>query len=430
VANITPSADIGRAAGDEPVNVTSVVAITTTAENLGCTVVDVGDDGSFDIELEPENVWGVFFIDDTQTGSDMFVGGFETDSMHSVPPNRTDIAADLGDVTVDSDAGTATPETRESDLLDDFDIDSATAETIGSQDEVLSRYSNPDVDNDGEVDCVDSATNYMFDFHIHYTPAVGGVNAKISDIIGAFLSDSATFEYGNTGVYIAYLKSFSSAQTGSVTFVDTDVVLEHDGSTVPANTAISGDDVSPSSFGDYYMYGPTLAATSDLPSGSVVFRFGDRVLSYTNVVTPSLEQLGAATNRIFPFIKFIRTTGCVGNCTMSGIGYKWMKKTEDGWEEATLEEITLLVEGENGATVSFRPAGVQDKAVTFNIPPTAVSGTVEWLPENANFDTDHLTNAEFRAITTEELCHVGISYDDKLGMRYFEAFDKLDSCAD
>jgi hypothetical protein len=285
---------------------------------------------------------------------------------------------------------------------------------------VVGRYSNPDADDDGLVDCNETGHTFMLDFHIRYDIKVSGTGATVSDIIDSYYNENTTtFSYSTTGVYIAYPTTFSSASTGTVKFVNTDVIIETNSyGALAKNTATSA--VSDNSFSGYYSFGPNLTTASSLPSGEIDFVFGDKTLTFTKVETPSLATLSAPTGRIFPFLKLNKTnSACTSNCTLASFDYKWMKKTASGWEAATLQEVGLLVK-DTGGVFSFRynTDGNSSQTVQFAIPNTSISGTVTWTAANATLSG--VTETAFTNLYTTQICHVGLSYDDKLGMRYFQ----------
>lgn len=408
--------------GGSAEDVTDVIAVAPTATGVTCATAEVGADGSFDVEISPDQIWGLFFVNRQTSGSSMFLAWYFDQLMHSLSPNKTDGTVALETVTIDSSAESATSSVDQTEILSDLDIDTTTAETIGAQDQVLSRYSNPDIDNDGTIDCTNSTEKFIFDFHIRYDAKINGTKATINDLLNAFFSETATtFQYSSTGVYVAYPTSYSSAATGTVTFENTDVTTERDGA-VAAGTAIS--DTIDNSFSGYYGYGTNLISTSELPSGTVKFEFNGKILTFSNVETPTLVQLNAAVDRIFPFIKITTTdSSCTNNCAVSNISYKWMKRTDSGWTNASATEIEMLV-ASGGGGFSFYVSNDAGKYVHMAIPGSATSGTIEWTA--ANVSLTGVTAAEFAAITTGQICNIGLSYDDQLGMRYFENID--DTC--
>lgn len=158
--------------------------------------------------------------------------------------------------------------------------------------------------------------------------------------------------------------------------------------------------------------------SSELPSGEIIFFFDGHNLTFSDVLTPSLEQLTAPTGRILPFVKFdLDDSACTSECTLSGLSYKWMKKTSTGWTSASLTELSLLV-GSDGASLGFRVDNDITQTAGITLPMSSLNGTITWEASNATLSG--VTDSEFENLTTTQLCNIGLSYDDKLGMRYFE----------
>ncbi|MBI2346589.1 MAG: hypothetical protein HYV03_06880 [Deltaproteobacteria bacterium] len=372
----------------------------------------------FSMRVTPGRLWYLYFLDRAKKGKQMFLGRLSSSKLDAIVPQKSSATGDFGTVTIDSATGTASSSKEHSEIISSLGIDSGTADTVGAIDDAVRRYSNPDIDEDGTIDCKESK-KYMLDFHVRFDMKVSGTRATISDIIDNFLSESATTAtYTNTGVYVAYPTSFSSATTGSVTFKDSAVTTD-EGGAIPANTATSA--VTTNNFSGYYGFGPNISAGSELPSGDIVFSFGGKTLTFADVKTPALSELTAPTGRIFPFIKFTKSdAACTNLCTIAGVGYQWMKKTASGWTAASATEIEVLV-ASAGGNISLRIDNDSSKSVQITIPKTSVSGTITWTAANATLSG--LTSAEFTAITTDRLCHLGLSYDDQIGMRHFEGID-------
>lgn len=403
--------------------VTNVMAVSPSVGSATCKQATVSSNGTFSLDLTGLKPWLLFFFDSARTGSSMFLGRFASSSWDALTPGSETGSADLGTVSIDSDTGIASSTTSFSDLISSFGMDSTMASFMGAMDDTLRRYSNPDMDGDGSVDCntTDNANKFVLDFHVRFIMMLNSANATIADIIDSYLGDTTTTaSYSGTGIYVAYPTSFSTATTGSVTFQDS-AVTTSEGGAIPANTATTG--VTDNSFSGYYGFGPNATNTSELPSGTILFAFGEKTLTFTDVRTPTLAEITAPTGRIFPFIKFVKSdSACTSNCTLASVDYKWMKKTETGWAAASATEVSVAVASEAG-TISLRVGSDSNtsKTIQFTIPKTAASGSITWTSSNATLFG--VTASEFDALTTSQLCHLGLSYDDQLGMRYFEGIE-------
>lgn len=400
--------------------VTNVMAVSPSVGAVSCKQATVGSNGTFSIDLTGLKPWLLFFFDSSRSGSSMFLGRFTSSTWDALTPGSETGSADLGTVSIDSASGTASSTKSFGDLISAFGMDSTMASFMGGLDDVLRRYSNPDMDGDGSVDCntTDNTAKFILDFHVRFNMEINSANATIADAIDTYLSDSVVATYTGTGIYLAYPTSFSTATTGSVTFQDS-AVTTSEGGVIPANTATNA--VTDNSFSGAYGFGPNTTSTSELPSGTIVFSFGGKTLTFTDVRTPTLAEITAPTGRIFPFIKFVKSSsGCTSNCTLASVDYKWMKKTETGWTAASSSEVSVAV-ASAGGTISLRVGSDSNtsKVLQITIPKTAASGSIPWTSSSAANVTG-ITATEFDALTTTQLCHLGLSYDDQLGMRYFE----------
>lgn len=396
---------------------THIMAVTPTVGGTTCKQGTIDSNGKFSIELTGLKPWLLYFYDKTRSGSNMFLGRIHSSVWDAFLPGSSTGSADLGTLTIDAATGKASSSKSHSDILSAFGVTSAMGSFIGKLDDAIRRYSNPDMDGDGEVDCSSSKNKFMMDFHVRFDMKNSGTSATIADIIDSYLPDTVTATYTGTGIYIAYPSSYSSATTGTVTFQDTDVTTSEAG-TLSKGTATSA--VTTNNFSGYYGFGPNTTSTSELPTGTIVFTFGGKTLTYTDVQAPTLADLTAPTGRIFPFIKFVKSnSSCTSSCTIASMGYKWMKKTESGWTEASTDELSVLVAGDGGnAGIRAYTDTNTSQIISIKIPITAASGSISWKAANVNLEG--VTEAQFNALTTSEICHLGLSYDDKIGMRYFE----------
>lgn len=398
---------------------THVMAVSPVAGSADCRQAELESDGSFDIELPTGQPWLLYFIDQAQQGTSMLMGRFVSGELETLAPDSAATALDLGTVTLDTTAKTAAASTSAADIVSGLGITDAIASLLGTVDDIAARYQNPDVDGDGAVDCTaSSAQPYMLDFHVRYNMRVGARNATVADLINTTLdTTNTTTEYTGTGIYVAYPTSFASVDTGSVTFADS-AVTTSEGGAIAAGTATTA--VTTNNFSGYYGFGPNTTSASELPQGDIAFTVADHTLTFAGIVTPTLAELTAPTGRIFPFLQFnTDDSACTSACTFASLGYQWMKKTADGWTAATMEELEILIAPDT-PYLSLIVGNDRDQRIGFAIPTSAVSGTIAWEAANATFT--ETTAADLDTITSDSLCF-GLSYDDLLGMRYFEGID-------
>ncbi|HLG21675.1 MAG TPA: hypothetical protein VI382_02580 [Candidatus Manganitrophaceae bacterium] len=397
--------------------VTHVIAVSPTSQKATRTIAPVGSDGSFTLDVDPHRPYVIAFIDNFRTGVDKIVGAFKSGALDSIAPLKETGETDLGSLTVTSDGVIGS--ISFADLLAALGLSSEGATALGEQDDISLRYLNPDIDGDGILDAEQLDRNFMLDFHVRYDMEITpGVRAPVESIIGAYLPDTVGVRYTGTGIYVAVPVEFYSGSYDGAT-----VTL---GNLPPITTNITGP-----GFGNYRSLGPNWIPGSDIPQGTYLFTFGDKTLTFTNVVTRTDAQFTAATGIIMPFIRFNQTDpACVissGACTLVSVDYKWMKRTDSRWIPATLEELKLFVSDGSGYISVVSPSGYTGPRIGIPIPMTSVDGTIAWKAENAHLG-DGITAAEMEATPSSEICNLGLSYDDKLGMRIFSGFENAATC--
>lgn len=402
--------------------VTDVVAVSPGAGDAGCKTAEVAaSGGTFSLRLPSSRPWFIYFIDRIKRGTDMYKGRVKSGALDTLAPANTTGSLDLGSITIDGAAETATSEKTNADIVSGLGLETDAADAIGGVDDMAQRYANPDVDNNGSLDCNTTSASqpYMLDFHVRFNVLLSGVRATVASMINTYWgTDVTTTQYANTGIYVVYPTTFSSVSSGSVVFSDSAVTTD-EGGAIAAGTSTTA--VTNNDFGSNHSFGPNISTTSELPSGTIVFTVGGSTLTFTDVVTPSLATLNAPTGRIFPFLKFNTTdTSCTSNCTIDSVEYKWMKKSSAGWTAATTTELGLLVDGDGGF-LSIRVDNNANKTIGITLPKTSASGTIDWAAASASLSG--VTSAEMTNMVTTQLCHLGISYDDTIGMRYFESAD-------
>ncbi|MBI3610163.1 MAG: hypothetical protein HY204_05615 [Nitrospirae bacterium] len=419
--NVSGKSRAGLFNTSAPVNqtVTHVMAVSPTSQNATRVLAPINSDGSFTLNVNPNRPYVLVFIDSTQTGAGMIVGAFESNTLDSLAP-LTQGETDLGTVSIDGTTETATGSIAYDALLASLGLSSEVALALGAQDDLCLRYINPDLDGDGIIDIEQPDRNFMLDFHVRYNMETSpGVTAPIDSIIGQYLPDTIGISYTGTGIYAAIPTSFYSGS-----FDGASVTL---GSDPLITTGITGP-----GFGNYRSLGPNWNPGTDIPQGAYVFSFGDKTLTFTNVATRTDAEFTAATGIIMPFIKFNQTDPACeissGTCTLAGIDYKWMKRTDSGWVDATLEELNLFVSDGGGFISAHIYPLSSGMEIGIPFPMTSLSGTVAWTAENAHLP-EGLTAEEMAALPSSQICSLGLSYDDKLGMRIFSGFSVAAACA-
>lgn len=393
--------------------VTTVIAVSPTARDATCHQATVDADGRFTIGIDHGRPWVLSFIDQSQRGNDMLVGRLRSDALDTLAPVIGSTGVDLGAVTLDTATQTATASTSYTALVSELGLEGTVADLLGALDDIAARYQNPDLDADGTIDCADDAQPFFLDLHLQFSMRIAGARATIADLLDQFLPGTATADYAGIAPSVAYTSAFSSVTTGTVTFEQD--VTTNEGGFVAAGTAT--DAVSSTAFGDYHSFGPRITNTTEPPRGRYVFGVGASTLTFTGLTPPDLATLGSPTDRILPFVRINRTdTACTSACRPASLDYQWLKRTTDGWTPASLAELTLLVAPGSGQ-FSVKIDGDESRIFAFQIPETSPSGTITWNAANA--DLEGASAAEVEALITTQLCGIGLSYDDQLGIRHF-----------
>lgn len=413
--------------------VTHVMGVTPSSQNTRRVVSQVAANGTFSLDLDPARLWVLVFVDATKIGSDMIVGVFRAKGLDTLAPSKKG-DADLGDVTAKD--GAADGSLPYDDLLAAMGVDPASALFLSSIDDMCLRVVNPDVDGNGKIDALEtSAADYRLDFHVQFAMQTDQP-VTVADLTGAFLPDTVTLRYGGTGIYTSFMRSRFPAgwEPSRWASFDEDVHYAPMGGmgpgsplVTPAGMNVAAADLATSGYGEFASVGLMATPGFDLPQGSYRFGVGPTTLTFTNVRTATDAQLQAAESFIMPYVRLVKTDPtCIAACSIRTIDYEWRKRTDAGWVRATAGEIALVA-GDQGGFLSIRLGNDPMKNIGFTIPKETVTGTVPW---GTAITQDAATKAAAVDATTSDLCHVGLSYDDKLGMRYFGGIgDAPGTCA-
>lgn len=408
-----------------PKTVTHVMAVNPSSQDPRRVLAVVAPDGSFKVDLDPGHPWALVFVDNSRTGSDMIAGVFRASQLDTLAPMMPG-SADLGMVEVAH--GTATGGIAYADLLTALHLTSDGADYLGARDDVCLRYVNPDIDGDGQIDLLQMGHDFQLDFHVQFGMRIGDgtnpiINATVADIADGFLLDSTTIAYGGIGIYTSFPASFATVDAVS-TWAAFEAPIHYyanggggpSGPTLAAaGERIAGTDLFLLGSGSTRSEGVYAAAGFDLPQGQYQFGVGTTTLTFTNIRTHSDAQLAAAEDFIMPFVRIVRVDGCSGDCAVSGIEFKWMKHVTAGWVPATVEELGLIVNDQGGFISILKAFDNGDQHISITIPVNVQTGILPWT----SAVLENLTSDQHAATKVSEICHFGLSYDDKLGMRMF-----------
>lgn len=412
--------------------VTHVVAVNPA--NAETVMTEVAEDGTFSLPVATESNWVLTYVDANQSGSEMVVGTFSAGELDSIATSEESENIELGSVEIGE---TAQSETAEADILAAMGLSEAAAETYGAVDDISLRYSNPDVNNDGEIDAV-GELKFPLDFHNRFNMRnANGDELSIAAIKNQFLPADSQVHFTGSGI-IPWLEEDAYSQTvGAYTWkFSSDVVMGSNGGgvcdglqagdTLPAGTACAMDLAN----GGQTVAGYPSIELAAAVDGDYTVEAGGGTFTWTNIKAADFS-VGEG------FIALFLRLDVDDQERLTGVSYKWQKKSAEGtYVAATAEELSLLinssggylsfkVDGNNsgkglGAKIPLKPSGSlvfadEDIAVQGsgeeNGKAVSVSGDLEPAEVKAGIDWSRITE------------NPGISYDDKLGMRFFFGYN-------
>lgn len=386
--------------------VTHVMAVTASSQNVQRVLAEVDADGSFALDVDGARPWVIVFLDATRVGSDMVLGVFRAQALDTLPASAAASDVRLGNVEVVD--GAAAGDVPYASLLAALGIDPDAAADLGEVDDICLRYVNPDVDGDGVIDAEQEGRQFGLDFHVQLAMQVDGRAATVADLVGAFLPAGAVPSYGGTGIYVSYPQGYAGDEGAAVRF-DDDATIVRTGvaggpAWVGAGTPLSGNALVANRYGDMRSFGVFAAPGHPLPQGRYQFSVGGRTLTFDHVRTPSDMMLAGLHGYLLPFIRLVpEDPDCRGRCPLAGVDYEWRRLVDGEWRVATAEELALFV-GDQGGYLSIRRGSeLTGEGLGVTIPATSPSGTLD----------------VFEGLLSTDVCHLGLSVDDKLGMRAF-----------
>jgi hypothetical protein len=406
--------------GETPRVVDHVVAVTPSSTTQRRAVATVGADGSFSLDIDAASPWVLVFVDSTRVGADMIAGVFGAGTLDALTPTATG-AFDLGDVTVAD--GEAAAGVSYADLLTALGLDAAAAYYLGAIDDVCLRYVNPDIDGDGLLDALeDKDHHFLLDFHVQRAMLEDGVPVTIADLVGRFLDPDLTESaFGGTGVYVSVPSEIWSGprDEAAMTF-SADLHYQGDAGaeTAVAGTPVTGADLIDNDFGDMRGVGVAAAPGFDMPQGTYQAALGTSTFTFTSVATLTDAELASAEGTLLPFARFAPLDpNCVEACQIAALDVEWRKRTSDGWILATEAELALTVGMDGGFVSLLVGSDTSIQSIGMQLPAVQPTASVAW--DAANAFLFGIDAEAFAALTTDQLCHFGLSYDDRLGMRHF-----------
>jgi hypothetical protein len=411
--------------------------IATDTDTNETTVVEIKDDSQITLPLEKEASYVLTFIDDTKSGADMLVSTFGSGELNSIPTTEASKNLDLG--VVDVSGETAAAATSGEALMTAAGVSAEAAVTWGAIDDAALRVSNPDIDGDGKVDAA-SNQKFPLDFHNRFNVVneTGGAMA-MKDLKNAFPPENADVQFLGSGiipwfedsVYTTPLDKYEwTFSVDSVLGGSGGIVCEGmaGGDTLPANTVckMTASDGASGGKKPSIELAQAVEGTYKLVAGGKTFTW------------PKVKVSDFTGGKGFLAL-FIRMDVSTEN-KLTGVSHKWMIKKADGtWRLAAKEEVELIVSGGRGY-ISLKVDGMNSGKELGVMVPSDSEGSVVFANavfsgsgggggggnENANvmLPSSGVTEADVKAGIewTRVLENPGISYDDKLGMRFFMGF--------
>lgn len=398
--------------------VTHVMAVSPSTSNAERFIAAVGSDGTFSLGVNSGKPYLIVFVsqDGTLTGPDMIVGivRVAANQLDTLPLAQTGNVA-LGDVSVNGTTATATPSTSVSDLLGALGVTSSEASFIGSLDDLALRLANPDVDGNGVIDATEDK-NFSMDWHVRAATRLSGSDLKITDIENQFADPAnVTLQWTLGSAYALYPQSYDNVDYVANSGVST--TLQNGGAFSDTGTSVHATSMSSGTFSNMRQWGPDYNMTSQelgASDATATFKYtlgsASKVLTFSNVRTRLKTDLNA-DGTVLPFIK-VNTTG--GKIT--GIEYKWMKKSGSTWAQATATEVGLIAQpaGAYLMLYTYKTGGTQ-KGLAFKIPASSATGTIN-IGDAAFYNQDVV---DPNNVTLDDVCSSAMSYDDKMGLRLF-----------
>lgn len=408
-----------------------VIALNTESGATETAIVEA--DGGFVLPVNREEPWFISFIDDSKTGADMIVSTFAADTLDTMTTTGDTETVDLGDVDVSGDKASAG--VGASGVLDAIGMSEDAAATVGALDDASLRYSNPDIDGNGEVDAIEGKS-YMIDFHNRFlAKKKDGSALNITDMKNAFYPDDMIFSYSGTGImpqipqddFTAEPTTYEWSYSVAMPIATNGGQLcsgMNSGDTLAAGTACSltKSDNTGANGNSVYVFGMEV---SNLKAGDYTLKAGDKTYFWKNV---AVSDFSAGDGFLALFLRM----DVDANNKLTGVSYKWQKKGADGtYSLATEEEINLVVKDANdpkfGGYVSLKYQGNESSG--------SLGVMIEKKPQGSVVLADELENDSGAvnvqgSVLTEQMVkdgvdfndfttNPGISYDDKLGMRFF-----------
>ncbi|HAR64475.1 MAG: hypothetical protein DKM50_13655 [Candidatus Margulisiibacteriota bacterium] len=319
-------------------------------------------DGSFEISLTKGDPWILAFIDTNETGAAMIKGIFKAESLDCIAPKAAviDGKASIGTLNIDVSGNAEISSENYDTFIGNLGMLDAEATMLGQMDDLMLRYINPDMNNNGVLD-MDEGThvNITFWSEFNYGNNLLTANVRAGQPIPTNQTPTFRGVHPQLRVFDDSSKShlsglppkWSLTWTEQGSFVAADMYEATDLSA----TFVSGNP------GHWVSYdGEAVSAKIEFPShvtkvpeGTYTYRLYNGLVrapaltfEFTNVKTPA--DASYPTNFVFPFPVF--NVDSSGNIT--SIDYTWKKYNGTGFVNATSGELEMIL-GKKSASIKW-----------------------------------------------------------------------------
>lgn len=386
--------------------VTHVVATNpTTGEHVVVDLKNDGEvDGRFSIALPGgDGSWVVTFADASKTGAAMRVATLQSGGLDAFR-TKDGGALDFGKVTF---GGRYAHGTTTWDRLEKaFGESKASLEQLAKVDDLALRYSNPDIDANGQLDAMEGHA-YRLDINGSFGMQTNGRDVVIADLVTGLRAPSLS--YLATTIEAAVPNEMGmNMLTGTVQFEQSfyGTALGANTPMINAGTRIGQPHVKFGELEGAKMLGVVATGERNAPNGTYRFGFDNGQLTFTDVITPSIDRLSAATDYVVPFIHIRATNAaCSIDCDIQSIDLEWKRSTAAGWVTvAQPRDAHIDLLANMGSKQAYLATDLTDGATSqvWSAMPIANTG---------------LVRNELSYISTGKLCYIAVSYTSELGMK-------------
>lgn len=385
--------------------------------------------------------WILTYVNGAAKGSDMVISRFGSETLDTLAPSADSTKTlDLGTVTPVA-GSRATSDTSYASVLEATGLSTGAAATLGAIDAVSLRNSNPDIDNSGTFDAVERKT-FTLDFHNRFSWTVAGNTAQIDhsqfknkfpeDVVGGLTQLGVV--YGGTGIVPELEKSeFTSAPTSykwKFNFADpaSAAVVLNNGDTCTAEgggTSVANDSWCTQTYTadpSYSRYQLGLEVMTP-PEGTYTLEAAGKTYTWTNV---EVSDFSAGEGFLALMVSWtVNENGTADSADdrLTGFKFKYMKKDATaGWVAATQEELDLIIKSDS-ARVGFKVANTSMSCGWRA--PKQPSGEIVFAQTDIDEACDsnpvaaQVSDLKGTGLLWSSFYNAGVSYDDKLGMRFF-----------